>query len=68
MAEILRLNVSIQCAPHFKSLPSRLHIKSSVTQRRKESYYKIIPTIAKLLLAFYLLIVESCYTYSSRVS
>lgn len=48
--------------PHGKSLPSQRHIKSSVTWRSKGSCCKIIPTIAKLLLAFYLLIVESCYT------
>lgn len=43
---------------------SAAHKILRVAQRAEKSYYKIIPTVAKLLLAFYLLIVESCYTYS----
>lgn len=69
VAEVLRLNVSIQCAPPHPApfqVPafSAAHKILRAAQRSEKNYYKIIPTVAKLLLAFYLLIVESCYTYS----
>lgn len=63
-AEIMRLRVPIQRVSRFPAPAfSAPHKILTVPQRPQESYCKIIPTRAKLLLAFYLLAVESCYTY-----
>ena len=60
----MRLRVPIQRVSRFPAPAfSAPHKILTVPQRSQESYCKIIPTRAKLLLAFYLLTVESCYTY-----